>query len=632
MSTFVVSNDAQLRQAILDAADGDTIRFDADITLAADLPAVQTDVTIDGDGHRLDGDGQFRGFFIGAWQPGTATPIAVAVTINDLSITDAVAGGGAGGGGGGGGAGLGGAIFVADLGTLTVSNVYLHANSAAGGAGSSGNGFSGGGGMGGEGGIHNPDTGSGGGGGLGDLADGSDELGAGGSGIATGALAGGTGADVGGPGGAGGAAGGGGGGGNDGGGAGGGIDGADGAGDNGGSGGFGGGGGGGIVAGGGGFGGGGGAGLTGGAGGFGGGGGDSTFGNASGGFGGGNGAASGAGTGHGGGGGGMGGAIFVQDGGTLILGGAIGVYDNAVSAGAAGGGSATAGSAFGSGFFLQGNGSVVFDPEAGRLQLVSDAITDQTGSGGTGANAGSYNLVKSGDGVLRLSGNNGYTGTTTVNGGILEVDGSIVSATTVNSGGTLGGNGTTGDVAVAAGGTLAPGSSAGMLTTGDVAIVAKAIFAVELGGTSPGIGGYDQLVVNGTVSLGKAKLDGGTLSGFVPSVGDKFTIIANDGSDAVSGKFAGLDQGDAFVFDSRAMKISYKGGDGNDVTLTAIAATIVGTSGKDLVDATHTVAGQALAHRRRRYDHRQGREGHAVGPCRERPDQRREGQRRHQWR
>ena len=105
----------QLRQAILDAADGDTIRFDADITLAADLPAVQTDVTIDGDGHRLAGDGQFRGFFIGAWQPGTATPIAVDVTINDLSITDAVASGGVGGGGGG--AGLGAALFVANLAT-----------------------------------------------------------------------------------------------------------------------------------------------------------------------------------------------------------------------------------------------------------------------------------------------------------------------------------------------------------------------------------------------------------------------------------------------------------------------------------------------------------------------------------
>ena len=48
MSTFAVSNDAQLRQAILDAADGDTIRFGSDITLAADLPAIQTDVTIEG--------------------------------------------------------------------------------------------------------------------------------------------------------------------------------------------------------------------------------------------------------------------------------------------------------------------------------------------------------------------------------------------------------------------------------------------------------------------------------------------------------------------------------------------------------------------------------------------------------
>lgn len=595
MSIFVASNDAELRQAILDAADGDTIRFDADITLVADLPAVQADVTIDGDGYSLNGGGQFRGFLIGAWQGSTATPISVDVTINDLVIVDAVATGGAGGSGGGGGAGLGGALFVANLATLTVSNVYVHDGSAVGGAGSSGNGFGGGGGMGGEGGTNDgPNGHHGGGGGLGDLADGGDGLAAGGSGIATGALAGGTGADVDGPGGLGGASGGGGGGGNDGGGGGGGIGGADGAGNDGGSGGFGGGGGGGVFAGDGGFGGGGGAGLTGGTGGFGGGGGDSTFTIAPGGFGGGNGALSGAGTAHGGGGAGMGGAIFVEDGGTLILTGAIGVYDNTVAAGAAGGGNAAGGSAFGSGMFLQGNGTVRFEPEAGKLQLISDAITDQTGSGGTGANAGSYGLAKFGDGLLILSGANTYTGPTTVDAGILEVDGSIVSTTTVNSGGTLGGVGTTGDVSVAAGGALAPGASAGTLTTGDVALAAKAIFAIELGGTSPGVGGYDRLVANGTVSLGKAKLDGGMLGGFVPSVGDKFTIIANDGSDAVEGNFAGLDQGEAFVFDGRAMKISYKGGDGNDVTLTAIAATIIGTSGNDLVDATHTVKGQPL--------------------------------------
>ncbi|MCB1496901.1 MAG: autotransporter-associated beta strand repeat-containing protein, partial [Bauldia sp.] len=203
-------------------------------------------------------------------------------------------------------------------------------------------------------------------------------------------------------------------------------------------------------------------------------------------------------------------------------------------------------------------------------------------------------LTKIGTGTQTLSGASTYTGPTTVAGGKLQVDGSITSAVTVKSGGTLGGKGMTGGVTVMAGGTLAPGASPGILSTGNVALAAGATFAVELAGTTPGIGGYDQVKVTGTVSLGGASLDGDVLPGFVPSVGDSFTIIDNDGADAVAGTFAGLAEGASFVLDQRAMTITYHGGDGNDVVLSATAATIIGTPAADLVDATHTVAGQAL--------------------------------------
>jgi autotransporter-associated beta strand protein len=539
---FNVNDDASLRSAITSANNGDRIIFTNSITLTADLPAVQTNVTIIGNNNTLSGNNQFRGLFIGAWVQSTATQVAVTVGIQDLAIANARAQGGTGGGGG---AGLGGAIFVANLASVTVSNVSLTGNAGAGGNGSGGPG-AGGGGMGGNGGPAG--AGAGGGGGFGAGANGGGSLGS--SGIATGAAPGGSvgGAGTGGPNGGGGG-GGGSGRGNTGGG-GGGVGGGTGA----------------IAGGGGGFGGGGGGG---GAGGFGGGGGAG-------------------GTNNGGGGGlGAGGAVFVQDGGSLTFSGALTINGNSVTAGSGGAGAGN-GSAFGSGFFLNGNGTLTFAPSAAQTQTVSDVIADQTGSGGTGPNAGSWSLAKTdagtlvltaaniysggttvsgglinfnaannfgsglitldggglqwasgtttdissrlaafgsggatfdtngnnvtfasalsgtggltktGAGNLVLNGINVYTGATTVNGGILSVNGSIAASSglTVNAGGTVGGNGILPSTTIN-GGTLAPGNSIGTLTIqGNLVLTSAAAYIVEVSPTQA-----DRTNVTGTAAL-----------------------------------------------------------------------------------------------------------------------------------
>ena len=78
------------------------------------------------------------------------------------------------------------------------------------------------------------------------------------------------------------------------------------------------------------------------------------------------------------------------------------------------------------------------------------------------------------------------------------VDGSLTASAIALNGGTLGGNGSTGAVTVNAGGAVSAGASAGKLTTGTLAFASSAtLFKAELGGTSAGIGGYDQVVVNG---------------------------------------------------------------------------------------------------------------------------------------
>lgn len=79
-------------------------------------------------------------------------------------------------------------------------------------------------------------------------------------------------------------------------------------------------------------------------------------------------------------------------------------------------------------------------------------------------------------------------------------------------------------------------------------------------------GASDQLIVRGTVTL-DASLEI-TLLG-APAPGESFTIIENDGTDAVSGRFTGLSEGAMFTVGSSTLWISYRGGDGNDVVITA---------------------------------------------------------------
>ena len=119
------------------------------------------------------------------------------------------------------------------------------------------------------------------------------------------------------------------------------------------------------------------------------------------------------------------------------------------------------------------------------------------------------------------------------------------STVNVNSGAVLIGAGTVGGpLNVNGGGTVSPGSSPAIIGTGDLAFAAGAAYQVELDGTTAG-SGHDQLDVSGTVALGGATLNA-TL-GFIPTGGDSFTIIANDGADLVIGTFSGLPDDSIFT-------------------------------------------------------------------------------------
>lgn len=176
--SFSASDYPSLVQAInaANAADSrtsaHTITLSADITLGGQLPPIFCNVTIDGQGHALNGADLYRLLFVGvdgdtqsamtSQFPDSALGARLAVTLSNLTLAHGNASGGHGSGEGGGGMGAGGALFVDGAADVTLQNVDFDSNQANGGRGGQGE-IGGGGGMGGNG-------GAGGGGGLFGLA------------------------------------------------------------------------------------------------------------------------------------------------------------------------------------------------------------------------------------------------------------------------------------------------------------------------------------------------------------------------------------------------------------------------------------------------------------------------------
>jgi autotransporter-associated beta strand protein len=241
-----------------------------------------------------------------------------------------------------------------------------------------------------------------------------------------------------------------------------------------------------------------------------------------------------------------------------------------------------------------GGGSVINGASATPLTLTLNAPSGSASFSGTIGDNGTANaitLVKNGEGVQALAGNNSYRGATTVGDGTLLVNNTTGSGTgsgkvTVESGAALGGTGTISG-SVENRGQVAPGALApatGVLTTGSITFAAGASFDVDLNGPTLG-SQYDQLRVVGTVDLGGATL---SLSrGFAAAADTVFTIVNNTGSEAVAGVFAGLADESLINVDGIVFRIDYQGGDGNDVVLTRIGFALNNL----LVDAGQAISG-----------------------------------------
>ncbi len=226
-----------------------------------------------------------------------------------------------------------------------------------------------------------------------------------------------------------------------------------------------------------------------------------------------------------------------------------------------------------------------FDQELAGLMRTSASSATVTNSGALktltlnvgGTNACTYGgviagplvLTKSGGGSQTLTNTNTYSGGTLVEGGRFNLVGSLASPVVVSSG-VFQGAGIVNHDVIVSGGTNAPGASAGILTVkGNYTLQAGGALLVEINGLMPGTQ-HDQIRLTSTGSTvtlaGRLHID----STNALSPGASFVIISNSGSAAVIGAFADLPQDAVFASGGQWWRVSYTGGNGNDVALTAL--------------------------------------------------------------
>ena len=202
---------------------------------------------------------------------------------------------------------------------------------------------------------------------------------------------------------------------------------------------------------------------------------------------------------------------------------------------------------------------------SGTLNLSGDVDVDEGGTqtfSGNITQAVASTLTMQGSGSLTLTGT--VNSALAVSNGTLLLNGTSNNTISVTGAGVLLGTGTCNGLLFVNSGDFGPGNSIGVFNAaGGFTMGGSGALNIEVSG-----GAADQVNVTGAVNLG-----GGTLNVTgAPTIGAAFTIVANDGADAVTNTFSGLAEGAAFTSGGYWYRITYTGGSGNDVVLTAVAA------------------------------------------------------------
>jgi hypothetical protein len=224
----------------------------------------------------------------------------------------------------------------------------------------------------------------------------------------------------------------------------------------------------------------------------------------------------------------------------------------------------------------------------GRMTVQNEAVGSLAGAGlvdggpTIGANNASTtfsgtmqadNWTKVGGGTLVLTGTDIVNGRTEVLGGTLVVGGSLGVAGTLGlDDATLSGAGRVGRIFHTEGRTkraaISPGPGPGILHA-ESAALDNTTLVIELNGPDAGTG-YDRLDLEGGDLALAATSMLQVSRRFGPHAGAKFTIVSVPAGHAVTGTFAGLAEGATLTIGGQRYAITYHGGDGNDVVLTAL--------------------------------------------------------------
>ena len=214
-----------------------------------------------------------------------------------------------------------------------------------------------------------------------------------------------------------------------------------------------------------------------------------------------------------------------------------------------GGTTVTAGSLIGNTSSLQGN-------IVNNASVKFNQITDGTYAGSM---SGTGSLIKLGAATLTLTGNNSYTGGTTILAGAIVNNGTYSSDIVVDAGGTLSGTGTFVNVSIGDGGTLAPGSAG---SVGTMTINGNLVLDPDPATTDITISGKaaSKVNVSGTASLGGAVVASGSFpaAAYLPTT--KYNILTATGG--LSGQFGSVSTSVNYTFLTPTLYYN-----SNDVTL-----------------------------------------------------------------